>query len=158
MLRIHDEILIRAPAETVWALLTHRAHRDAWDPLFATIEGEIAEGMRLSVRLREGMRFRPRVTRVETGRLLEWVGRLPVPGLLSGRHRFELTKTPAGTRFVNTEIFRGLLVPLLSGFLGRNRASFAAFDAALKAEAERMTGAETTPGSPAGSSGADGSG
>lgn len=137
MVRIGRETLIRAPPGIVWALLTHRASRDDWDPLFARIEGELIEGARLAVRLREGQRFRPVVTRVRIERELEWLGHLPIPGLVSGRHRFVLEPVAEGTRLGHTETFEGLLVPFLGRLLRRNAASFATFDSALKAAAER---------------------
>ncbi len=50
------------------------------------------------------------VTALESARLLEWLGHLGVPGVFDGPHRFELHATPAGTRLVQSESFRGLLV------------------------------------------------
>ncbi|WP_242471958.1 hypothetical protein [Blastococcus sp. TML/C7B] len=69
------------------------------------------------------------------GAVLEWLGHLGVPGLFDGRHRFELTATPAGTRLVQSESFSGLLVRPLRGFLdGGTLAGFRAMNDALRGE------------------------
>jgi len=67
----------------------------------------------------------------------EWLGRLVLPGLFDGRHRFELVPDGDGTRLVHTERFTGLLVPLLKKSLDtKTIAGFRAMNTALKARAE----------------------
>ncbi|UQI46732.1 SRPBCC domain-containing protein [Streptomyces sp. HU2014] len=83
------------------------------------------------------MTFRPRVLTAEPGRELRWLGRLPVPGLFEGEHRFLLTPVAGGTRLVQSEVFRGLLVPLLERRIRDTRTDFRSLNAALKARAER---------------------
>jgi hypothetical protein len=78
------------------------------------------------------MTFRPRVTEAEEGRVFEWLGRLPVPGLFDGRHRFELEPVDGGrTLLRHSERFRGVLVrfmrksldtQILAGFRAMNDA------------------------------------
>lgn len=82
--------------------------------------------------------FRPIVTEVEEERSFEWLGRLLLPGVFDGRHRFELTPTPAGgTSVVHSEHFTGVLVPVLRRSLDKNTAAgFAAMNTALKRRAE----------------------
>ena len=54
-------------------------------------------------------------------------------GLFDGRHRFELTPTPAGTHLVQSESFSGVLVRPLRGFLdGGTLAGFRAMNEALR--------------------------
>jgi hypothetical protein len=58
--------------------------------------------------------MRPTVLAAEPGRELRWLGRLLVPGLFDGEHRFEIHEDSRGhVRFVQAERFRGLLVPFL---------------------------------------------
>jgi hypothetical protein len=87
--------------------------------------------------------FRPAVTALEPGRLLEWLGHLGVPGLFDGRHRFELRATGAGTRLVQSESFRGLLVrPMRRSLDDRTRSGFVAMNEALaRRVADRHTAA-----------------
>ena len=42
------------------------------------------------------MTFKPRVTVVEPGRRLEWLGTMGIPGLFDGRHSFTLTPLADG--------------------------------------------------------------
>lgn len=88
-----------------------------------------------TIRMRAGDRattFRPTVTVADTGRVFEWLGRLGVPGLFSGRHRFELTATTTGCHIVHSEIFHGLLVrPLRRSLDVSTRTGFEAMNEAL---------------------------
>ncbi len=136
MRTIETEIVIQAPAERVWRILTDFPSHAAWDPFIASIEGEAAPGARLRVRFRAGGRFRPRVTEVGDGRVLEWLGSLGVRGLFDGRHRFELHPDGGATRLVHRERFSGLLVPLLGRALAGAARGFAEFNRALKERAE----------------------
>lgn len=64
--------------------------------------------------------------------------RLALPGLFDGRHIFELQPAPGGTRLVQREEFRGILVPLFARSLDRNTArGFVAMNEALKARVEQ---------------------
>ncbi len=80
------------------------------------------------------MTIRPKVVAVVPGERLSWVASLP--GLIGGEHRFELTPRAAGTRLVQSETYRGLLVPFAGRTLARAQASFQALNEALKNEAE----------------------
>src|SRR5829696_7101171 len=117
-LTLRTEIDVNGSAERVWDVLTSfEAYRD-WNPFIRRIDGVLAPGARLSVRIHppggKAMTFRPTVLRVEPDRLLSWRGRTLVPGLFDGEHVFELQPAGAGrVRFVHRETFRGLLVPLL---------------------------------------------
>ncbi len=57
------------------------------------------------------MTFKPRVTVVEPGRRLEWLGTMGIPRLFDGRHSFTLTSRAQGrTRLVQAEDFSGVLI------------------------------------------------
>lgn len=139
---LHTEIDIDAPAEEVWAILVDLEHYPQWNPFIVEARGQVAVGQRLVNRLQppggRAITFRPRITEVEPGRALEWLGRLGLPGVFDGRHRFELRPLPdGGTTLIHTEWMTGLLVPVLrSSIDGSTRAGFEAMNAALKARAE----------------------
>ena len=89
--------------------------------------------------------MKPRVTVVEPGRAFGWLGSLGVPHIFDGAHRFELEPVDGGrrTQFVQSERFRGILVPFvrrsvlpptLRGFEAMNHA-LADRAAAMKVEA-----------------------
>lgn len=142
MREIRTEIVVEAPAERVWSVLTGFGAYPQWNPFIREAEGAIQEGSRLRVRIAppggRSMTFTPTVTHVASGQSLRWLGRLFVPKLFDGEHVFEIE--PLGgrrVRFVHRERFSGLLVPLLWRRLDRDtRAGFEAMNAALKARAE----------------------
>lgn len=127
---------ILAPPEVVWEVLTDFEAHAEWDPFLASLDGELVEGGRLRVRFRQpGVTMRPRITRLEPGRVLEWRGSLGIRGLFDGRHRFELVPDGAGTTLIHSETFTGLLVPLTGRMLDQTRDGFEAFNRAI---AERV--------------------
>ena len=139
---IHTEVVIEAPPSAVWKVLTDLDRYRDWNPLIASAEGRVAVGERLVNRLTppggKAMTFKPVVTVVEENKTFEWLGRLLLPGLFDGRHRFELHETEnGGTRFVHTESFSGLLVrPLRSSLDTNTRQGFEAMNDELKHRVE----------------------
>ncbi|MEL7157160.1 MAG: SRPBCC domain-containing protein [Actinomycetota bacterium] len=139
---LHTEITIDATPTEVWAVLTDLASYDSWNPFVVAAEGRVAVGERLVNRLQppggKAQTFKPTVTVVSPPSTFEWLGRLGLPGIFDGRHRFDLTPTAdGGTHLVHQEFFSGLLVPLLRSALdGRTRHGFELMNQALKARAE----------------------
>src|SRR3954463_4222030 len=69
------------------------------------------------------MTFTPRVTHVEPGRRLAWLGRLGIPGLFDGAHSFTLEPLDdSHTRLVQSESFTGILVWFSGGLLKKTEA------------------------------------
>jgi hypothetical protein len=136
MRTIEHTIDIPAPPATVWRVLTATDRYGAWNPFIPRLEGELRTGSRLRVTITppgRSMTFKPTVLAVEEDRLLRWQGRLGVPGLFDGQHEFHLEPLPhGGTRFLQSETFSGLLVPLLSEALDDTALGFAQMNRALK--------------------------
>jgi hypothetical protein len=132
---------INAPAEIVWAQLADTASFPSWNPFIPALDGKLAVGERLRVRIAppdsRPMTFRPTVTAAEPGRRLEWLGRLLFPGLLDGRHTFTLEPTEHGTRLTQSEEFTGLLVALTAGTLTKTQEGFRLMNEAVKTRAEQ---------------------
>jgi hypothetical protein len=134
---LRTEIDIEARPDDVWAQLVDFPAYASWNPFITAAEGAAEVGSRLDLRMQppggRATTFRPRVTAVSSGRALEWLGHLGVPGLFDGRHRFDLVPTDGGTRVIQGESFRGLLVRPLRGMLdGRTKAGFEAMNVALR--------------------------
>ena len=134
---IRSEIDIEAPPEAVWAQLTDLAGYEDWNPFITRAVGSAKPGDRLSLRMQptggRAVTIRPRVTTAAGGSTFEWLGHLGVPGIFDGRHRFELSRTPAGTHVVQRETFRGVLVrPLRRSLDTGTLAGFEAMNAALR--------------------------
>ncbi len=80
------------------------------------------------------MAVRPKVLAVEPDAELRWSAGLP--GLIGGEHSFTLTPADGGTRLVQSETFRSLLVPLSSKTLAAAESGYEALNNALKAYVE----------------------
>ena len=135
---------IAAPVETVWASLSEVSEYAEWNPFITAFTGELVTGSRVEVRIAppggRPMTFRPTITEVTDGRRLEWLGRLLVPGIVDGRHSFQLEALDDGrTRLTQAEEFSGVLLPLLGKMLERTGAGFQAMNDALRVRAEAVS-------------------
>src|SRR5215469_1370295 len=141
MRSISTDVEISASPERVWAVLADLASYPQWNPFIRSASGELAEGAGLTLRLvpAEGraMTFRPTVLAARPGELLRWIGRLIVPGIFDGTHQFALEDLGGRTRLIQSETFRGLLVPFTGKTIARTEVSFHALNRALKERAER---------------------
>ncbi len=143
MKELRSEIEIQASAERVWQLLTDFANFPQWNPFMRRASGEIKVGARLEVYIQpsgtRGMTFKPTVLKAEPGRELRWLGRLLMPGLFDGEHILTIEPLEANrVRFVQREIFTGVLVPFFAHGLDTDtRRGFEEMNRALKAGAEQ---------------------
>jgi hypothetical protein len=138
---LRTEIEIQAPTARVWEVLTDFGSYPDWNPFIRSISGKPREGARLEARIQppggRAMTFKPTVLAVTPERELRWLGRLLVPGLFDGEHSFRLEPAGEGrVRFVQSERFGGLLVPLFGKTLEKTERGFEAMNAALKERAE----------------------
>ena len=118
MKSIATEITIQGAPDRVWAVLTDFRKYPDWNPFIREASGDVTIGARLTVRIHppdgRPMTFRPVVRQAAPGRELRWLGHLGFPGLFDGEHLFRLEPVGTGqTRFMQSEQFRGLLVPLM---------------------------------------------
>ncbi len=121
-------------------MLTDLAACPEWNPLFPQASGQVTVGQRLTLASRPAagrpMTIRPKLLAVRPGAELRWVSSLP--GIIGGEHSFTLTPVGDGTRLVQSESFRGLLVPLSGKTIAAAEADFAALNRALKQRAEEQ--------------------
>ena len=141
MRELWTEIQIDAPPERVWRMLTDFDAYPDWNPFLRSIEGNAQAGSRLRVRFEppgaRGMTMKPTVVAVEPFRELRWLGRLFVPGLFDGEHRFVLESLDGGRcRFIQSERFSGLLVGPLAKTLAATERGFEQMNEALKRRVE----------------------
>ena len=147
MRQIERSVTINTSADRVWQILVDFARYPEWNPFVTSVAGEPIVGKRLRVRLRPpggmGMTFKPRVLVASPGRELRWIGRLLIPGLFDGEHRFIIEPLAENScRLVQAEKFTGLLVSLFSKGFDATGAGFEQMNHALKARAERATDAD----------------
>lgn len=146
MRRLRAEVEIEAPPDRVWEVLSDFEAFPDWNPFIRRISGSPREGERLEVRIEppggRAMTFKPTVLVAEPNRELRWLGRFLVPRLFDGEHvlRVEPLDGGVGSRFIQSEEFRGILVPFFGGELDKTEEGFRQMNAALKQRAERETG------------------
>ena len=144
--RIHTEIIINAPAETVWHVLTDWDRLGEWSPTLMGMRGEIRHGHEVECEYRfRGSVIKPKHTlHFEEGREFGWSDPM-LPGVVD-RHRYRVEALPDGrTRFVQSDEVRGGLLSLLFGWLFMREmvTSYPAFNHALKQRVEgQRTGHE----------------
>jgi hypothetical protein len=139
--RLSTHVDIRATPERVWDVLTDLAAYPAWNPFIVRAEGTVGPGHRLSLTMQpvggRAMTLRPRLVEVAINRELRWRSRLGIPGLMDAEHTFTLQPQPSGTRLIQQETFRGVLVPFVAASLDRSTLpAFEAMNEALKKRAE----------------------
>ena len=143
MKELRTEIEIQASDKRVWQLLTDFASFPQWNPFMRQAVGEPKTGARLEMHIQpsgaSGMTFRPTVLKAEPNRELRWLGHLLMPGLFDGEHILTIESLAENrVRFVQREIFTGILVPLFAHGLDTDtRRGFEEMNRALKARAEQ---------------------
>ena len=143
MFHLQTHVDIAASAADVWLVLTDFEDFPEWNPFIRRIDGELAPGTRLRVRVQppggRAMTFRPTVLRVEPDRHFAWRGHALMPGIFDGEHAFTLEPRGTSTRLLHEERFGGVLLPLLRRSLDTTtRRGFEAMNDALKARVEQQ--------------------
>ena len=116
---LRAEIDIDADPDSVWAVLMDFEAYPEWNPFIQLIDGSQVVGASLRLRIQppdsRGMTLRPHVTVVEPARAFGWLGSLGIRHIFDGAHRFQLEPIDGGrrTRFVQSERFRGVLLPFV---------------------------------------------
>jgi hypothetical protein len=144
---LRTSIDIDATPELVWEVLTDVPAYPQWSPLITSAEGTFAPGGRVSFSfppLNPLLRSTVPATVLEVtpGRRLRYMlrfARLGIPRLLDTEHTLTIEHREGGVRLWLELRFRGLLLPLMTPSLNRERApAFGPMPAALKARIEGM--------------------
>ncbi len=135
-LEISVGITIAAGPEKIWALLTDAANFPKWNSTVSSIEGQIASGQKIKVRVPITDRvFNLKVSGFDPARGMVWSdGMAP---MFKGVRTFWLTpKAGGGTEFQMAESFAGLMLPMIAGSLPDFVPVFETYAADLKKAAE----------------------
>ncbi|WP_394614195.1 SRPBCC domain-containing protein [Lentzea sp. JNUCC 0626] len=135
MNEVRTELVIPAPIDVVWRVLTDFAGYARWNPV---MEYTQVDGVHTKVKAAKGTPFERdfdgEITSMEPYALASQGGD---PSTFFGRHRWELSEVDGGTRLVNVETFSGTMV---EGVLAQTRevlvAEFDAFNQALLLQAQ----------------------
>ena len=125
---IRTEIEIEGKAQEVWDTLTDFESYSEWNTGFVKAEGraEVGDTLHITFSQKAGktMKMHPTVLVAEPRHELRWLGRLLMPGIFDGEHRFEIHETePGRVTFVQHEEFRGALVPFVRSMIEGNTLS-----------------------------------
>ncbi|HUV26815.1 MAG TPA: SRPBCC domain-containing protein [Anaerolineales bacterium] len=137
----HNEIEIQSSPERVWEVLTDFGKYPEWNPLLCRAEGKLAIGEKVNLTTKSAsndMKLLCTVTTVEPNRQFSWKFHVILPFLFRAEHFFTIEPiNEHGVRFIDREIFNGLLVPLQAKNLETNaKAAMIAMGEALKKRVE----------------------
>lgn len=128
---------IAAPPATIWRHLTNAAAFPSWNSTVTSIEGMIESGntLQIKVPVAPDRTFSPKVVTLEANRKMVWAdGFAP---MFKGERTFTLTEGPNGTtEFRMTEVFSGLMLPMIKGSLPDFRPVFERYAADLRRVSE----------------------
>jgi uncharacterized protein YndB with AHSA1/START domain len=131
-------VRIAATPARVWSLLTNAADFPRWNSAVTRIDGDIALGRKLAVRvpLAPTRVFRPKVVELQPETRMVWSdGAAP---MFRGRRTFTLTPRGDGAvEFAMVAVLSGLMLPMIKRSLPDFGPAFERYAADLKREAER---------------------
>ncbi len=129
------EVLIKAPIDTVWRILSDLEKWPSWNKSVSKIRvnGPLEAGTSFDWKA-GGSRIVSRLEEVDPPQRIAWSGRMPG---IRAIHVWELKAEDEGTRVHTEESFEGFIVGLLRGLMKKILAkALAQGTAALKAAAE----------------------
>lgn len=110
---VHSEILIPAPAEQVWSVLTDTDSYTNWNPVLEVQEGNLEQGAKVKYQFRQNddttYEVLSTVKQIVENKILNQVG--GTFGILTYDHRYMLEQTKQGTQVIIHEDYRGIAVP-----------------------------------------------
>lgn len=129
-------VAIRATPRTVWGLLTSARDFPRWNTTVTSIEGEIAKGSKLAIKVpvSPDRTFTPTVVELEPETRMVWAdGFAP---MFRGVRTFTLTPRGDSVEVSMHEVFSGMMLPMIKGSLPDFRPVFDTYAEDLKRAAE----------------------
>ena len=139
MLSYSASTTINATPEAIWEMLTDVARWAEWNTTVDKVEGEVALGKKVTVyaKVSPGRAFAVKVSVLEPPRKMVWTGGMPL-GLFKGERTYTLEPKSDGSVAVTTsEVFSGLISPLITRSMPDMQQSFDEFVVALKKRSEQ---------------------
>jgi hypothetical protein len=133
-------IKIKAVPAKIWKLLTDAPDFPRWNSTVESIEGKIAEDekIKLKATIDPKRTFKLTVSEFEPNKKMIWQD--GTPPMFKGVRTFTLDDNHDGTTdFTMTEVFSGLMLPMISGSLPDFVPVFEQYASDLKSEAEILT-------------------
>lgn len=125
------EIVIEAPVETIWKVLTTADDYTKWNSTITSLEGNIALGEKIKLKstLDEKRTFKLKIKTFEPNKKLVW-------GDSKGERTFTLEKMNDAYKFTMSETIGGFMYGMWSKYLPDFNKSFEDFAKDLKQKAE----------------------
>ncbi len=139
MLTYSASTTINATPEAIWEILTDISRWTEWNTTVDKVEGEVALGEKVTVyaKASPGRAFPVKVSVLEPPRKMVWTGGMPL-GLFKGERTYTLEPKSDGSVAVTTsEVFSGLISPLITRSMPDMQPSFDEFVVALKKRSEQ---------------------
>lgn len=135
-LRYAVRTAIAASPQAIWARLTDADGFSRWNSTVESIEGPIAPGQKLKIRVpvAPGRVFTPKVVEFVPAERMTW--RDGFAPMFRGTRTYTLTPRGAATEFEMVEEFRGLMLPMIKKSLPDFRPIFDRYAADLKKTCE----------------------
>ncbi len=140
--KIHTDIVIDAPPDVVWSVLTDTANYKDWAVFLVSIKGEITDESTITVDFqldssKEKLTTLDHAISVVDGAEFYWAEK--GPGGIRDNHHFCVEPLESGkTRFIQSDEIIGGITFLMGGRLAKMYVEgYQAFNRGLKAEAER---------------------
>lgn len=129
---------IHATPEAIWQILVDLPNWIKWNTTIEKVEGTVAAGGRVKVytKLSPGQAFPVQVAELQRPSRMVWQGGMPL-GLFRGVRTYSLKPIAGGTLFEMTEVFSGLMAPLITRSIPNLQPSFEEFARCLKRHAEQ---------------------
>lgn len=130
-------ILIRAPREKIWSILTDGPSYPKWNDTIDKLEGQVAPGHDLKIwaKVAPGRAFPAKVTEFEPPGRMVWSFSGPL-GMFKGSRSFTLTEKDGAVEFHTREVFGGWMAWMIVRTMPDLQPSFDSFAACLKKAAE----------------------
>ena len=139
---VQTKVTMKASPEEVWNVLRDVERYPEWNPYIKSIEGTWQRGAQLQITVvlpgGRPLDFPAVIKGVEENYELRWEADLPIPRMLTAKHKLIMTASGDGdTTLRNEEEFRGLLVGRFTESLLRPMGErFESMNEALKARVE----------------------
>ncbi|MDH5545479.1 MAG: SRPBCC domain-containing protein [Gammaproteobacteria bacterium] len=138
MKSFNTTIVINAPTEKVWEILTNISDWHQWNTTIENVAGSVSPGSKVTVRAKAmpDRAFPLTVSDFTPNKSMVWSGGMPL-GLFTGKRTYTITSAENNaTIFSMSENFSGLLAPLITRSIPDLQPSFDEFSKCLKQCAE----------------------
>jgi len=143
MKEVKETIDIEAPLAIVWAVLMDYKAYPEWNPTIRHLgtKNKVGKKFKLKLTTPKGrtLKVRPKLLEFKEKDTYRWKGKLLLKAIFTGEHYFEVKANKDGsTTFVQGEIFKGAIVPVMGAIIKDLGQSYVVMNQALKERCEAI--------------------